>query len=78
MFEDQIKFIKENFNFPAFINLLSEFFVKEENGLFKLLSDEQKARINAITKQYLDIDVFKKSFSEEPEELVRDYVKTQL
>ena len=78
LFEDQIKFIKENFNFPAFINLLSEFFVKEENGLFKLLSDEQKARINAITKQYLDIDVFKKSFSEEPEELVRDYVKTQL
>ena len=78
LFEDQIKFIKENFNFPAFINLLSAFFVKEENGLFKLLSDEQKARINAITKQYLDIDVFKKPSREEPEELVRDYVKTQL
>ena len=78
LFEDQIKFIKEKFNFPAFINLLKEFFVKEENGQFQALSDEQKARMKAIIKQYLNLDVFKKYSSEEPEELVKDYVKTQL
>lgn len=78
LFNSQVKFISKNFNFPMFINLLEEFFVKEENGLFKLLSDYQKARVRATTKQYLDIDIFKKSSNEESEQLIKDYIKTQL
>ena len=86
LFKRQLKFIKENFNTPTFIDLIKDFFAKEENGMFRTFSDEKKLEINNIFYEHFKSNVFNQSSPKDDvkvnddnsEELVRDYVKTQL
>ena len=86
LFKRQLKFIKENFNTPTFIDLIKDFFAKEENGMFRTFSDEKKLEINNIFYENFKSNVFNQSSPKDDvkvnddnsEELVKDYVKTQL
>lgn len=86
LFKRQLKFIKENFNTPTFIDLIKDFFAKEENGIFRTFSDEKKLEINNIFYEHFKSNIFNQSSPKDDvkvnddnsEELVRDYVKTQL
>tara|TARA_Y100001972_G_scaffold12888_1_gene13696 strand:+ start:34 stop:2613 length:2580 start_codon:yes stop_codon:yes gene_type:complete len=89
LFDSQIKFISENFKSATFINLLREYFNEYENNINYMEKSQrndkasleyfanQKEIVRIPLKKYLGIEIFSED-QEEPEELVRDYVKTQL